>query len=333
MLTIRQVRNQTDEIPEARSRNRYPTERERERRDLILAAGQVVLARNGRAVMTLPILAAAIRVSPGAFIRQFADIDSLLAELMHRHMTAISMATARIPVSTPNRRAAQRAAYFAFTRFLGGPTAAHRLLTRERHGLPEDLRDGIEHVRSALGEILAGDYGAAAMGLLDDLNLQLFQIEAALAAIAAARPEVLETAQPHNTDQITRPAAPEPAPPPEIRPGSLREVPSAPRQKDNPAAAKRLLAGWETGRPNADRWLPPSHRPGPGAPNSEDPLSECPLSECLVYRSPVYDACSALSDEDRASGDVAYEDRASGDVAYEDRASGDVAYEATAGPY
>jgi AcrR family transcriptional regulator len=314
--------------------------------------------------MTLPTLAAAIRVSPGSFRRQFADIDSLLADLVFRHLTAISRATGAIPRDTPNRRAAQRAAYLAYTRFLGGPTEAHILLIRERHNLPEDLQANIELVRRSIGEILAGDHGDAALTLLDAPGLKGFQIEAGLAAIAAAQPEArqtsqFQTSQPHNFETIPQPAAPEPAapepapsPPQEISNGHRGDIAPA-KSKQIAAVAKRPLAAWETGRPDADRWLLPWQRASPSAasPNAasydasscDAPGDQPPSYHAQSTGAPIHDAphhntpgdtpseCdatpySALSDEalgDEALGDEALGDEAVGDEAVGDDALGD----------
>jgi AcrR family transcriptional regulator len=179
---IRTLRAHFDDIPNARP---HLSARELDREDRILEAARILMARFGRSNLTLTSLAMAMRLSPASIRRLFPDLNSILFELLIRHLRAISCALGEIPHNHPNRLAALRAAYVAFTR--NGPAATtdiHTLLIRERHFLPPDLAAHVEHLRDLLGQSLAKDHADTTLILLDNPFLQPPQIEAMLAALA-----------------------------------------------------------------------------------------------------------------------------------------------------
>jgi AcrR family transcriptional regulator len=161
------------------------SDKQREREERILAATQTLIANFGRDALTIGKLALALRMAPATIRRHFVDIDSILAEILLRHLTALSRAIAKVAHDDPDRRAAQRAAYVEATRSgWGGLTEPHLLLIRERHTLPEDLAKPVEDMRQVIGDMLAGEQAAIALTLLDTPALQAPHIEAMLAAIA-----------------------------------------------------------------------------------------------------------------------------------------------------
>ena len=178
------LRAEIEDIPGARLRL---SARERERQAVILAAGRRVMVNHGHTGIRLADLAIALGMAPATIRRYFPDLDELLGEILRTHLLAISSAIGdalrAVPAATAttgaaHRQAAARAAYLAATRtVLGGHTEAHLLLLRERHHLPPDLLAGIEGTRAALGEVLAGDHWAEALGLLDLADLSPAMIE------------------------------------------------------------------------------------------------------------------------------------------------------------
>jgi len=189
------LRAEIEDIPGARQRL---SARERERQAVILAAGRRVLVNHGRAGIRLADLAIALGMAPATIRRYFPDLDDLLGEILRTHLLAISSAIGEALRNAPaptqaatnganpgataaHRQAIARAAYLAATRtVLGGHTEAHLLLMRERHHLPPDLFAAIEGTRAALGEVLAGDHWAEALGLLDLPELSPAMIEGML---------------------------------------------------------------------------------------------------------------------------------------------------------
>ncbi len=193
------LRAEIEDIPGARLQL---SARERERQAVILAAGRRVLVNHGRAGIRLADLAIALGMAPGTIRRYFPDLDYLLGEILRTHLLAISSAigntlreamdaTSTGTLAGPQRQAVARAAYLAATRtVLGGHTEAHLLLLRERHHLPPDLLTNIEATRTALGEVLAGDHGAQALGLLDMPELSPAMIEGMLRVLSPAAPRL-----------------------------------------------------------------------------------------------------------------------------------------------
>jgi AcrR family transcriptional regulator len=185
------LRAEIEDIPGARPRL---SARERERQAVILAAGRRVLVNHGRAGIRLADLAIALGMAPATIRRYFPDLDDLLGEILRTHLLAISSAIGEALSNAPattncanpgaiaaHRQATARAAYLAATRtVLGFHTEAHLLLMRERHHLPPDLFAAIEGTRAALGEVLAGDHWAEALGLLDLPELSPAMIEGML---------------------------------------------------------------------------------------------------------------------------------------------------------
>jgi AcrR family transcriptional regulator len=179
---IRILRAHLDERPGARAQRSV---RELDQEDRILEAARTLMARYGRGSITLNSLAVAMRLAPATIRRLFPDLDCILFELLQRHLHALSHALGEIPRDHPNRHAALRAAYVAFTRnAFSGTTDIHTLLLRERHTLPPDLADPIENLRMLIGERLAHEHVDTVLILLDNPFLQPPQIEAMLAALA-----------------------------------------------------------------------------------------------------------------------------------------------------
>ncbi len=179
----RLLRAEIEDIPGARPRL---SQRELDRQEVILAAGRRVLVNHGRAGIRLSDLATALGMAPGTIRRYFPDLDCLLGEILVRHLLSISSAIGRAVRDVPiaERQPAARTAYLAATRtVLGGHTEAHLLLLRERHHLPPDQLGPIEGTRAGLGDMLAGEHGTAALGLLDMPELTAGQIEGMLCVL------------------------------------------------------------------------------------------------------------------------------------------------------
>jgi AcrR family transcriptional regulator len=175
---------------------RFLTERQRETRELILAAGIALMAREGRHNITFGNLAIALEIGTATLRRHFADLDALLGTILRDHLMALARALGAVPDDVPDRQKARRAAYLAATRTpLGGFTEAHLLLVRDCHLLPDDERIPLEEIRHGLGVLLAGEQAAFAFLLLDAPFLTAAEIETHLAprtqpeAATAARVE------------------------------------------------------------------------------------------------------------------------------------------------
>jgi len=193
------------------TRNRPPlTDKQREREERIIFAAQTLMATFGGDTLTIGKLALALRMTPATIRRHFIDIDSILAEILLRHLIAVSRAIGQVPVEAANRQALQRAAYLEATRTpWGGLTEPHLLLIRARHTLPDDLAKPIEGMRQIIGEGLGGAHAETALTLLDAPHLQAPQIEAMLATLTGAgNPTAAPAPKP------ARPQAPPPAPAP-----------------------------------------------------------------------------------------------------------------------
>ena len=130
--------------------------REHERRDRILLTATRLIAIHGRAAITLPALAAAMHLTPRAVQKLFPCLDTILVEILHRHLQSIANTLAEIPHDAPRVQTLRRAAYIAATRtpFGGAPTDAHLLLTRDRHALPPDLAASLDSHRLSIALIL-----------------------------------------------------------------------------------------------------------------------------------------------------------------------------------
>jgi AcrR family transcriptional regulator len=198
----RLLRAIVDNLP---GRSRTLSEKQQARREEILAAALGIMVKHGRSGLTMAGFATALRSSPATIRRIFFDLDSILAELLNRHLLAIFAAIGQVPEDAPARKTALRAAYLKTTRTGQGALAdAHRLLLRERHTLPPDLAAPLEQAIKSLGEILAGANADAALALLDTPSLQAPQIEAMLAGL---NPKAVEP---------QAPIRPKPAPQPDF---------------------------------------------------------------------------------------------------------------------
>jgi AcrR family transcriptional regulator len=167
---------------------RLLTDKEVEREARILDTAQRLMASFTRGALSIAGLAGALGMAPATIRRHFVDIDSILAEILVRHLLAVCQAIGRIPRDQPGRAAALRAAYLASTRTAGGGlTEAHLLLLRERHTLPTDLAEQIESFRQDIGRALAGGHAAKALSLLDNTELQAQEIATLLGSSAPPR--------------------------------------------------------------------------------------------------------------------------------------------------
>jgi AcrR family transcriptional regulator len=163
--------------------------KEVERETRILATAQRLMVRFSRSALTIASLATALGMAPATIRRHFVDIDSILAEILVRHLLAVCEAVGQVPRDHPGRQAAQRAAYIASTRTAEGDfTEAHRLLLRERHTLPPDLAEQVDSLRKDIGEALAGPNGPKVLSLLDNTELHAQEIASLLGASAHACP-------------------------------------------------------------------------------------------------------------------------------------------------
>jgi AcrR family transcriptional regulator len=222
---IRILRAHADDLPNARP---MLSARELDREDRILSTARALFYRFGRVNLTFTALAVAMRLAPATIRRHFPDLDSILAEIIIRHLRAIACALGEVPREHPNRQAAARAAYIAFTRNGMGcaPTEAHTLLIRERHTLPPDLLEHIEQLRDLIGTSFAKDHIETTIGLLDNCFLQRPQIEAMLATLqnpSAAHAKIKNLTYPqHTRPSVQKPATtPVPTPPPQARAGPI----------------------------------------------------------------------------------------------------------------
>jgi AcrR family transcriptional regulator len=150
---IRILRDLVDSLP-----GQHPklSARELDLQDRILDTAPVLMARYGGGSITVNSLAITMRLAPATIRRLFPDLDCILFELLSRHLRALSCALGQVPREHPNRQAAQRAAYVEYTRNgYAGTTDIQTLLLRERHTLPPNLADHIEHIRLQIPQIEA----------------------------------------------------------------------------------------------------------------------------------------------------------------------------------
>jgi AcrR family transcriptional regulator len=209
---------------------RFPDERDRQKRELILTAAQALLSRHGSHTITFRAMAAALRMAPATLRRHFFDLDALLGEILSRHLMDLSRHLGEIPFTDPDRARKKRQAYYSFTHGpLGGLTEAHLLFTRDRHLLPDDILSNLHQTREGLGELLAGPNGREALLLLDTPYITLANIEAMLAAL----PQETTTDTNTETRPETRPKAPT------RKPAHLSSIPL--RHKPKPP---RLPGAW-----------------------------------------------------------------------------------------
>lgn len=125
------------------------SKRRQEQRDRIFRLCPLIMARRGTENITLAKLALALDISTASLRRHVIDLEYLLFKLLLAHLQTILAALNDIPPGAPDRAAKLQAAYRALTRDQAGhPTAAHLLLERDRHLLPDDLRGEIEALRA-----------------------------------------------------------------------------------------------------------------------------------------------------------------------------------------
>jgi len=173
-------------ILRAKAQERNPahfalTERQRVREETILDVAKYLIADEGLENVTFSRLARALRMSRNTLAFHFVDLPALLGQIIRLHLRALSAALGQIRADDPDRYRRRRAAYLAYTRTpLGGLTEAHLLLVRDRHTLPPDLRDGIEHIRHDIGKLLTDDMVEEAFALLDLPSIDAARVEARL---------------------------------------------------------------------------------------------------------------------------------------------------------
>ncbi len=201
-IPARLLRVYAENLPGARHR---PTEKECELETRILDAATTLMARFGRMDFTMGNFALALRLAPITLRRHFPDPDTILAEILYRHLSAIAAAIGQaVPNGAEDPKAARRRAYVTATRTpYNAPTERHLLLMRERHVLPPDLLQPIEDLRLQIGDMIAAPHAEAALALLDTPTLQPDQIEAMLAGLSP-RP-ALRPAQPHRAAKPAKP--------------------------------------------------------------------------------------------------------------------------------
>ena len=180
----RALRDRIDAIP---GNHPHLTAREQDRQEQIVTAGRTLLAEFGASSFTLNAFALAMRMSPASIRRHFIDLDSLLVHILNRHLLTLSTVMGTLPRTANDKHAARRAAYLAHTRTpLGGLTEAHLILVRDRHLLPQADRDRIETIRANLATLMAADHADSVIEWLDTPTMDLADIDAILAARAAA---------------------------------------------------------------------------------------------------------------------------------------------------
>jgi AcrR family transcriptional regulator len=187
------------------------TERQRAREENIVELATAILAEFGTHTITFSSLAIALRLSRATLRFHFCDLHALLADILHRHLMAISRALAAIPLDDPNLHPRRRAAYLEATRTpTGALNEAHLLLVRDRHLLPPDLLPAIELTRQGLGPMLAPRLADEALALLDTPALDAPRIEARLTHVAPPPPRRphLDAAPPPRATWMGEPSAP-----------------------------------------------------------------------------------------------------------------------------
>jgi AcrR family transcriptional regulator len=173
------LRDQADRLF---SRKFHFSARQKDRETRILLAAEHFFAKHGFASVTFSNLALALAISPAALRQHFVDLDQLLGAILQNHLFSLTKTLVQITGTGDSLYAARRKAWFDATRAMGALTDAHKLLIRERHNLPEDLREEIGNAYDALGEWLAPDDAPQVLALLDAEIADLPVIEAWLTA-------------------------------------------------------------------------------------------------------------------------------------------------------
>jgi AcrR family transcriptional regulator len=172
----------------------------------IIDMAEHLLATHGHGRITARQMADAIGITPATLRRYFADLDVLLAEILHRHLRYLVKQLTAVPMDVPDRRRAFCIAYMAATRLpLGGMIEAHTLLLRDRHRLPPDLLEDLENSYRSIGMIVGGNMGCEVMDQLDRPYLSPANLGAMMEFIA-----VLEAARdaPLTPEDFLPPPAP-----------------------------------------------------------------------------------------------------------------------------
>jgi AcrR family transcriptional regulator len=160
------------------------TPSELEKRPRILAAARAAFATARYYDIKLPKFAQELGMSPAAFRRIFLDMESVLADILHEHLDAITAAIDAVPADAQDLFAARRAAYFATTRQRNGDFVPdHKLLQLQCQSLPPDLKDPIEALFAAIGARLSQDGSGIALAMLDQSHNTLYDAERMIAAI------------------------------------------------------------------------------------------------------------------------------------------------------
>ena len=234
------------------------TAREEKRERDIIDIAERLMCSHGPAAVTMKILCSSLDMTAAAMQRHFADREELFGRILMRHLQALFDAISKIPAETPDRNAAQRAAYCAYTRTgWGSHTDIHHLLLNYAASLPPDMAQPVERWRRMItGTLVGAEAPSAAMALLDSPDLEPPEIEALLVALRAgmdragarraAAPAASIHAAPTRADSERQPVVPE-------NPRSAAAAFAKPKQADQAAIRPPLAA---VGRPK-----PPADRP------------------------------------------------------------------------
>ncbi len=121
------------------------TDRHINREARILEGAVEALANHGRHGITFAALAAGLRVDKGTLRWHFADLDILLATILHQHIHQLEEAVNAIPIDGEYREEFEDELLRRLTHTPEGDMRpVHILLTRDRHFLPADLLPDVE---------------------------------------------------------------------------------------------------------------------------------------------------------------------------------------------
>jgi AcrR family transcriptional regulator len=193
---------------------------QQERHTLILAAARAAMARYGRTAIVMSEFSVGLRLTPLQIRWHFPDLDNLFGAVLRDHLNGIAAAIRKeVPTANdPDPYTAARAAYFAATRDANGAfTETHALFLRERYLLPEDEALSVDAHEAMLAPCLDGEHGAAALDLLNNENLTLADIEAAMARLPAAAPAAQRAPAMAEAAPVPRPATQAPQLPRHLR--------------------------------------------------------------------------------------------------------------------
>jgi AcrR family transcriptional regulator len=172
---------------------------DRDRHERIIRIATPLFVANGRSAITINGLAIAMDIPASTFRRHFVDADELLGVILTRHLTAISNAMGKVSRDSPDLPKALRAAYIAHTHTpFHDLTDLHRLLVRDRHLLPPDVREGIDATIAGLTLNLAGpntEYALQIQTLLDAPGFSAEMVESMIATLPAEPMQVRPAAK------------------------------------------------------------------------------------------------------------------------------------------